>query len=48
MHIPSSEDNSNSSNMSGNTEEQEPDFSEFMWMAEEDLESFDNEVSCNS
>lgn len=44
MHLPSSEENSSPSNMSGNTAEQEPDFSEFMWMAEEDLESFDNEV----
>lgn len=49
MHLPSdnkegiqSIGNSNTSGrMNSNPE---PDFSEFMWMAEEDLEAFDREV----
>lgn len=51
MHLPSDNkegiqsigSNSTSGRMNSNAE---PDFSEFMWMAEEDLEAFDREVLC--
>lgn len=50
MHLPSDNkegiqsigSSSTSGRMNSNAE---PDFSEFMWMAEEDLEAFDREVS---
>ena len=44
MHLPGGGENINTS-MSSSTPAEEPDFSEFLWMAEQDLESFDNEVS---
>lgn len=51
MHLPSDNkegiqsigSSSTSGRMNSNAE---PDFSEFMWMAEEDLEAFDREVLC--
>jgi len=41
MHLPGS---NNTAVVNGAQPNQDPDFSEFMWMAEEDLESFDNQV----
>ncbi|KAF2356866.1 hypothetical protein FHG87_012377 [Trinorchestia longiramus] len=41
MHLPHAKQNCE---LSSNAASQESEFSEFMWMAEEDLESFDHEV----